>query len=291
MSSTDSLILGASGNLGSALCAFLLKKGRKVSGTCHRHAAPLEGVDLHPADVAGSEPAKLVRRLRPARVYHLAWSTNLDECESTPTIAYGPAREGLEPLLDACRETGAHLIFMSSDGIFGDPGCERFEDSAPCPINHYGRGKVEAESRIRESAASWTILRACPIGFNPRREKGLVNWAVSSLKGGKQVTGFSDSSFTPISVHTLTTVIAGIGAAQAGRILHFLSDPPMTKYDFLQRAACLLGVPAGRVLKGSLREAKFVAPRPSRQDLQTRFPAERVFAADEELELSLRNGS
>jgi dTDP-4-dehydrorhamnose reductase len=289
LSSIDSLILGASGNLGGALCAFLLKKGRSVSGTFHIDPPALEGVDLHPADVAGDEPARLVRRLRPSRVYHLAWSTNLDECESAPEIAYGPARAGLKPLLEACRETEAHLIFMSSDGIFGDPGCERFEDSTPSPINHYGRGKVEAEHRIRESSASWTILRACPVGFNPRREKGLVNWVVGSLKSGKMVTGFSDSSFTPISVHTLTNVIAGIGAGQAGRILHFLSDPPVTKYEFLRRAAGLLKVSPEKVLKGSLKDARFAAPRPIRQDLQTRSPEERVFAAGDELELSLQN--
>ena len=288
MHAIDSLVLGASGNLGSALCEFLLGEEQRVSGTFHSHRPALAGVDLHPAEVAGEEPARLVRRLRPARVYHLAWSTNLDECESRPEVAYGPVREGLKPLLEACRETGSQLIFMSSDGIFGDPGCERFEDSAPDPINHYGRGKVEAEQRIRDSKAAWTILRACPIGLNAQREKGLVNWAISSLRNGKTVTGFSDSSFTPISVQTLARMIGGIGTKQAGEILHFLSDPPITKYEFLRQAAGLLGVSVDKVVRGSLKEAKFAAPRPRRQDLQTRFPKQRAFSSREEIERSLR---
>jgi dTDP-4-dehydrorhamnose reductase len=244
-------------------------------------------VDVHPADVSGGEPAKLVRRLKPARVYHLAWSTNLDDCERDPEIAYGPARAGLEPLLEACGQTDSQLVFMSSDGVFGDPNCERFEDSEPCPINHYGRGKVEAERRIRECLGKWTILRACPIGFNPQHERGLVNWAVGSLKAGKKVNGFTDSSFTPISIHTLSNKIAAIGLEDCGAVLHFLSAPPITKYEFLLQVARVLGVPADRVGKGSLKDAPFGAPRPGRQDLQTRAPKHRAVRFQEELELSL----
>lgn len=287
MHSIDSLVLGASGNLGAALCAVLRESGGRVAGTFHSHRPALEHVDLHPADVSGVEPARLVRELRPARVYHLAWSTNLDECETRPEIAYGPAREGLKPLLEACRETDSHLIFMSSDGIFGDPECERFEDSAPCPINHYGRGKVEAEERIRSSSAPWTILRACPIGLNSQRQKGLVNWAVESLKQGRSIKGFSDSSFTPISIRTLSRKIASIGREDERSILHFLSQPPITKYEFLRKVAGILGVSGERVGKGSINDAKFAAPRPHRQDLQTRAPKKRAVRIQEELGLSV----
>jgi dTDP-4-dehydrorhamnose reductase len=220
-------------------------------------------------------------------VFHLAWSTNLDECESSPERAYAPARIGIKALIDACADTGSQLIFMSSDGIFGDPGCERFEDSTPSPINHYARGKVEAESRLQESRIRWTILRACPIGYNPRRDKGLVNWAVSSLRNGKTINGFADSSFTPLSVGTLAREVSRIGAAQEGKILHFLSAPPTTKYEFLRAVAKLLGVPDSRVCSGSLSSAKFVAPRPRRQDLQTREPGLRVFPLDSELKLAI----
>ncbi len=256
-------------------------------GTFHSHRPTLAQMDVCPVDVAGGEPAKLVRQLKPARVYHLAWSTNLDECEQRPEVAYGPAREGLKPLLEACKESDSQLIFMSSDGVFGDPGCERFEDSGPCPINHYGRGKVEAEKRIGDFSGKWTILRACPIGFNSQRDRGLVNWAVGSLKAGKSIKGFSDSSFTPISIHTLSNKIAAIGAQDSGIVLHFLSTPPITKYEFLLQTARVLGVSADKVGKGSLKDAQFGAPRPSRQDLQTRVPKHRAVRFQEELELSL----
>ncbi len=247
----------------------------------------MDGVRFYRADASSQEPSKLVRRTKPARVFHLSWSTNLDECEQNPETAYGPARAGLMSLLKACKETGSHLIFMSSDGIFGDPHCERFEDSPPCPINHYGRGKVEAETRIRDSGAAWTIVRACPLGFNRHHNRGLVNWAVQSLTEGKQVTGFADSSFTPLSAATLARMLASVARDEAGKILHFVSAPPISKYDFLRMAARILGAPETLVTKGSIRNAKFKAPRPGRQDLQTREPEKRVFEIERELEASL----
>jgi dTDP-4-dehydrorhamnose reductase len=285
---TDSLILGASGTLGQFLCRNLLGKGEAISGTFFSSQPSLDGIAFHRADAASDEPASLIRRSRPAKVFHLSWSTNLDECERNPELAYGPAREGLKGVLQACKETGSHLIFMSSDGIFGDPECERFEDSAPCPINHYGRGKVEAENAIRASDIAWTVMRACPLGFNRHHNRGLVNWAIHSLKEGKKVAGFADSSFTPLSAATLARMLASIGADDSGKILHFVSAPPITKYDFLRAAARILGVSEEHVSKGHLSDAKFEAPRPRRQDLQTRRPKERSFPIEEELRLSLQ---
>ena len=202
-------------------------------------------------------------------------------------MVWGRARTGLISLLKACKETGSHLIFMSSDGLFGDPRCERFEDSPPCPINHYGRGKVEAENRIRGSDIAWTILRACPLGFNRHHNRGLVNWAIQSLKERRQVTGFADSSFTPLSAATLARMLASVGDDESGKILHFISSPPISKYDFLKTAARILGAPETLVTKGSIQNAKFTAPRPRRQDLQTREPKKRIFAIERELEASL----
>lgn len=279
--------MGASGTLGQSLCRNLLAKKERIAGTYFSSKPALDGIEFHHADASSEEPAALVRRLKPSKVFHLAWSTNLDECEQNEQLAYGPARTGLKSLLKACGESGSHLIFMSSDGIFGDPKCERFEDSPACPINHYGRGKVEAENRIRDSGVAWTILRACPLGFNHDHNRGLVNWAIHSLKAGKKVTGFTDSSFTPLSATTLARMLASIEKQELGKILHFVSTPPISKYDFLKVAARRLGVPESLVSKGSLSDMKFKAPRPSRQDLQTREPARRVFPIEGELEASL----
>jgi dTDP-4-dehydrorhamnose reductase len=273
--------------LGVALCETLAKKGEQIAGTFLTFRPGLTGPELHKADVSTAEPAVLVRRLRPARVFHLAWSTNLDECELRPELAYAPARAGMKALIEACQETGSHLIFMSSDGVFGDPAEPRFEDSVPVPINHYGRGKVEAEAVLRGSQIRWSVLRACPIGYNPRRDKGLVNWAIASLRAGKTVTGFADSSFTPLSVGTLAREVARIGPGHSGQILHFLSDPPISKFEFLLAIARQLALPESKIVAGSLASGKFAAPRPSRQDLQTREPATRVFDFASELKLAI----
>ena len=283
----DSLVLGASGNLGRALCLHLLDRQEKVAGTYLSFEPLLDDVQLVQADVSSDQLFDFVMRFKPAKVYHLAWSTNLDECESNPDLAYGPARIGLDSLLRACSETGSHLIFMSSDGIFGDPECERYEDSPPCPINQYGIGKVEAEDKIKGSGIDWTILRACPVGYNISRERGLVNWILKSFKEGKTITGYADSSFTPLSVTTLARELSIIGSGDMKQTLHFLSDPPITKYDFLVETARILRVSDKRITKGSLEEADFVAPRPKRQDLQTRDAARRTFAIDREIQLSL----
>ncbi|MBV9464170.1 MAG: sugar nucleotide-binding protein, partial [Verrucomicrobiae bacterium] len=77
----DDLVLGAGGNLGQALCRRLLKSGRAVAGTYFTHRPDFSEVRLFQADVSSNDLGALVGKLQPKRVFHLAWSTDLDACE------------------------------------------------------------------------------------------------------------------------------------------------------------------------------------------------------------------
>ena len=83
--------------------------------------------------------------------------------------------EATRAVVDAVNETGARLVFISSQAAIGAGTPERpaREDDPPRPLNAYGRTKAAAESAIRSDArVPWTILRPCSV-YGPRDRQWL----------------------------------------------------------------------------------------------------------------------
>ena len=112
------------------------------------------------------------------------WQPVLQECAAVvhlAGIAHTYANDDLydrvnhratEALARAAYRRGTHLVFVSSiaaqSGSFSDS--ELTEDDPPRPSNAYGRSKLAAEQAVRDSGASFTILR--PVVIYGDGEKG-----------------------------------------------------------------------------------------------------------------------
>ncbi|HRU07236.1 MAG TPA: dTDP-4-dehydrorhamnose reductase, partial [Candidatus Brocadiia bacterium] len=123
--------------------------------------AALTGLDLPDIDI--TRPASIRAALdacQPQVIFNCAAFTNVDACETQTETAMAVNGKAPGLLAAAARQTGAHLIHVSTDYIFdGLKGAPYTEDDPTAPISAYGRSKLVGEEAIRAQGGTWTIAR------------------------------------------------------------------------------------------------------------------------------------
>jgi nucleoside-diphosphate-sugar epimerase len=167
------LVTGATGFVGRALVAALLRQGWQVRATGRDEARIPGGCEFFKLDF-GADPdlARLVDGVEAvvhlaARVHVMgAGARELEEFRRANTV---PTRR----LADAAARGGArHLVFMSSIKVNGESTGQRpfMESDVPSPGDPYAVSKLEAEMHLREVAAGSdlrvTMLRP-PLVYGP----------------------------------------------------------------------------------------------------------------------------
>ena len=142
------LIFGVTGLLGKALL-------REWSGDT------VTGLGSRAADVRDpNRVSSVTSEARPDCVVLAAAYTDVDGCESNPDLAFGVNRDGAVNVAKAARETGARLVFLSSDYVFDGTKRTPYETDDPRnPQSVYGRSKAEAEGRLRDIMPDCCIVR------------------------------------------------------------------------------------------------------------------------------------
>lgn len=140
------LIIGASGNLGSQL----QKKFQTHLIAAWDHA-DFDFLDFQ-------ELAKRLHNLKPELVINAAAYNAVDKCESDQierTLALKLNRDLPAVLSDYCVTNNASLMHYSTDYVFGgdNRSAEAYHElSVPCPINQYGLSKLDGEKEIAKRA-------------------------------------------------------------------------------------------------------------------------------------------
>src|SRR6202140_5603810 len=141
-------LLGATGLLGKVLISEWSRD--EVVGLGYRDG------DIRDAD----KVYEVVARSSPGWIVLAAAYTNVDECESHPDLAFAVNREGAVYVAKAAKQTGAKLLFLSSDYVFdGKKSCPYEAGDARNPQSVYGRSKAEAETRLLEVLPECCIAR------------------------------------------------------------------------------------------------------------------------------------
>lgn len=136
------LVTGAGGMLGLDLVAVLADRG------IDHIAADRSALDLTDADAV----RRVVRSLGSGGVVlNAAGWTDVDGAEQHEPEATAVNGTAVEVLAEACRATGAVLVHVSTDYVFGGDGVvveALAEDAVPAPINAYGRSKLVGERAV-----------------------------------------------------------------------------------------------------------------------------------------------
>ena len=257
------LITGGAGLLGRVLLAT---RPQDVDGSLYatwrvRPAKWRKSVQIDLASRTSVE--ELFTSVRPSLVIHTAYS-KVDGRRNIVDATTNVTR--------AAKGTGAELIHISSDSVFGGGSGPYAEDDRPCPINEYGALKAEAETRIREEMPGATIVRTSLItSVSPLDPSS--KWVADSLRAGKSVQLFVDELHCPIGVEDLARAIWEIATLPSGQrqgVWHVVGPEAMSRY-----ALGLLIADHGD-LDRDLIEPQFAAAHPQPRPRDVRLASSRA---------------
>lgn len=155
------LITGSGGFLGSRIAAFY----REVYEVVALTRAKLDITVEH-------DVRTLIRECAPDIVIHCAAISDTGYAQEHPEQSYHINVAGTKNIALACEETGAKLIYMSSDQIYN--GCTKagaLAEEDAMPKNVYGKHKLEAEKEASAIAPSSVGLRLTWMYDLPNRNK------------------------------------------------------------------------------------------------------------------------
>ncbi len=142
------LVFGATGLLGQALMR-------------EWHEDQVAGLGSKDADVRdASQVRDAIQRARPDWIILAAAYTDVDGCETNRELAFEVNCRGALNVARAAKESGAKLLFLSTDYVFDGTKETPYEIGDPrAPRSVYGASKAEAEVKILEIMPSACIIR------------------------------------------------------------------------------------------------------------------------------------
>lgn len=148
------LVLGASGRLGGAIAASLLRRLRGHVATPSREELALDLAA--PSEAA----ARWIAHWRPDTVVNCIAIGDVDRCESEPALAHQVNAALPASIARACARAGARLIHFSTDFVF-DGALRRpyREEDVARPLSEYGRSKLSGERAIADTGCAHWVFR------------------------------------------------------------------------------------------------------------------------------------
>ena len=168
------------------------------------------------ADLARPETAaEAVLAARPDLVIIAAAYTAVDRAETEEAAARVVNGEAPGRIAEACAETGAAVVHVSTDYVFDGRSPEPYVETDPTgPLGAYGRTKLEGEHAVLESGARAAVVRTAwlysPFGSNFPK-------TMLRLAGDRdRLRVVADQVGTPTSAGDLAGALIELGAKLAG---------------------------------------------------------------------------
>jgi len=246
-------VIGGSGLLGRALVDELAREaGWQVLATAFSRSSPeMVKLDIRNVQAVG----QFIERTAPNAVVIAAAERRPDICEHDPALARALNVDAVRTIAAAANRCGAWTLSISTDYVFDGTHPPYRHDSAPAPLNAYGRSKLDGERALSETAERGCVLRL-PLLYGPT-----ISWsesavtslvpaiAASAAPDGKSATMDAWAIRYPTYTPDVACVIRQMlerhasGATISG-IVQWSGDEPMTKYEIAVRLAEVLQVDA-----------------------------------------------
>jgi dTDP-4-dehydrorhamnose reductase len=227
------LVTGAGGQL-----------GRELAHHCADEGDTVVALDRAQLDVGDRRAvSEAMETLRPDVVVNAAAWTAVDACESDPDRAFRDNADAVRWLREACDDTGAHLVQMSTDYVF-DGTLDRpyREDDAPNPLSVYGRSKLEGELAAGDAA---TIIRTSWLcgaaGGN------MVKTVLRLLASDAPLAFVTDQRGCPTFTADLAIPVRELAVQRRPGVFHVTNQRPVSWFEFVREVVEAAGGDAGAV--------------------------------------------
>ena len=191
------LVTGVKGQLGHDVVNELVKRGHEAIG-----------VDIAEMDITDeSSVEEVIESVRPEAVIHCAAWTAVDAAEENEEKVRAVNAAGTRYIAEACRDTGAKMMYISTDYVFDGQGTQPWQPDCKDykPLNVYGKTKLEGELAVADTLDNYFIVRiAWVFGVNGN------NFIKTMLKVGRThdtVRVVNDQIGTPTYTYDLSRLL------------------------------------------------------------------------------------
>jgi dTDP-4-dehydrorhamnose reductase len=253
------LLTGCEGMLGQALVRSLSGGDFFLEGTDIKGAVNI-------ADITdNASVSSLIKRIKPDIVIHTAAYTDVDGCEGNPQWAYLVNEEGTRNIATACRETGAFLIYTSSNYVFdGKKKNPYTEEDTPNPISVYGNSKLKGEQHIRTTLDKYLIIRTSWLFGSGGRN--FVDAILDKAKEERRLSVVDDQkgspTYTADLANTIKILLPSIKNASI-KILNITNSGACSWYEFAREILKVGGMTNVSLKTAASNEIGRPAKRPS----------------------------
>ena len=227
------LLLGASGQLGSALQATkphnvkLITPGRSQ-------------IDLaSPGTVEG-----LVSEVGADVIINAAAYTAVDKAEEEGEVALRVNADSVAKIASAAERQGARLMHVSTDYVFdGTKGAPYQPYDSTSPLGVYGQTKREGEKEALKRCQNTVIVRTA--WLYSEHGRNFVKTMLRLMSTHPQVRVICDQIGTPTYARSLAKALWALSQIDSQGILHFTDSGVASWYDFayaIQEEALNMGL-------------------------------------------------
>ena len=176
---TKALIIGVTGQDGTYLADFLLKKGYDVVGTFRRtshsslerleHFEIIDKIDLVKMDLTDQISInKVIRSVQADEIYNLGAQSFVGVSFDQPLLTSNVNALGALGVFDAVKDFSSHskVYQASSSEMFGNSNETKTELSRMYPASPYGVSKVFAHKTAQHYRNAYDMFVTCGILFN-----------------------------------------------------------------------------------------------------------------------------
>jgi dTDP-4-dehydrorhamnose reductase len=230
--------------------------GRVLIDVCRMRG--LRAVVARRLDVDFANPEAvdaLIGRVRPWAVVNAAGYTRVEAAEREPEACREANVLLPQYLARACRAFGVPLLMFSSHLVFD--GTERrpyTEDDEPRPLSVYGIAKRDAERLVLDTMPSGALVVRTGAFFGGWGNRTCLARLLSALGAGRAFSAATDTIVTPTYVPDLVHASLDLLVDGERGLWHVTNEGPTTWFEFAQRAAATIDLPASLVTPATAAE-------------------------------------
>ena len=258
------LVTGANGQLGNEMRNLALKSGHNF---IFSDITEPDGLSTLVLDITDKDMVlDAVRKYEIGCIVNCAAYTNVDKAEEQEELAFRLNASAVGNLAQAAYVTGALLVHISTDYVFGGDACLPYrETDRTNPTGAYGRTKLAGEKAVEESRCRYIIIRTAwlysPYGNN------FVKTMLRLTSERDSLNVVFDQVGTPTCAADLAYAVFDIiengKAAGNEGIYHFSNEGVCSWYDFTKVIAELSGNTACKISPCHSSEFPSKVKRPS----------------------------